>query len=181
MGTVHANRVTGIIGRLTNDQIGMSRQVLTAPEMLSLLVYQALVPKVCPHCALGVKEVLAGDSSWDEAKEIVRLLNERFKVDVEKLRFRRPNGCAQCRHRGTSGLTVVAEMLEPDQDWLRLTRDGKDYEAIDLWQSLSDKRFDSPAMLGKTVFEHCLYKALQGMVDPRRCEEFGSFNRFAIR
>lgn len=181
MGTVHTNRVTGIVGRLTNDKIGMSRQVLTAPEMLSLLVYQALVPKVCPHCALGVREVLAEDSSWDEAKDIVRLLNERFKVDVEKLRFKRPNGCSQCRYRGTRGLTVVAEMLEPDQDWLRLTRDGKDYEAIDLWLSLSDKRFDSPAMLGKTVFEHCLYKALQGMVDPRRCTEFGSFSRFVIR
>lgn len=181
MGTVHAHLVSGIIPRLTNDQIGMSRQVLTAPNMLSLLVYQALVPKNCPHCALGFRAVLDGDSSWYDAKRIIKMLGERFKVDVEKLRFRRPNGCDQCRHRGTNGLTVVAEMLEPDHDWLRLTRDGKDYEAIDHWRSLSDRRFDSSAMAGKTVFEHCLYKALQGMVDPRRCQAFDTFERFAIR
>ncbi|MFX8031949.1 ATPase, T2SS/T4P/T4SS family, partial [Acinetobacter baumannii] len=62
MGTVHAHLVSGIIPRLTNDQIGMSRQVLTAPNMLSLLVYQALGPKNCPHCSLGFREVLDGDS-----------------------------------------------------------------------------------------------------------------------
>ena len=52
MGTVHAHLISNIIPRLTNDQIGVSRQALTGPNILNLLVYQALVPKLCRCCAL---------------------------------------------------------------------------------------------------------------------------------
>ena len=33
---------------------------------------------------------------------------------------------------------------------------------------------------GLTVFEHALYKALQGEIDVRNCEEFDGFERFEI-
>ena len=40
--------------------------------------------------------------------------------------------------------------------------------------------FLSPDMTGKTVFEHTLWKALQGEIDVRNCEEFDSFSRFEL-
>ena len=42
------------------------------------------------------------------------------------------------------------------------------------------RAFDSADMTGKTVFEHALYKALQGEIDVRNCEEFDGFERFEI-
>src|SRR6202012_5097579 len=58
MGTVHAHLISNIIPRLTNDQIGVSRQALTGPNILNLLVYQALVPKLCGSSALPAGMVL---------------------------------------------------------------------------------------------------------------------------
>ena len=38
----------------------------------------------------------------------------------------------------------------------------------------------TPDMNGKTVFEHALYKSYIGLIDPRNCERFDSFERFEI-
>jgi len=55
LGTVHAHLLSGIVPRLSNREIGMSRDVITGPNMLTLAVYQALVPKLCPQCALSTE------------------------------------------------------------------------------------------------------------------------------
>ena len=49
------------------------------------------------------------------------------------------------------------------------------------FRSQSDGLHDSSNMNGKTVFEHTLFKAVQGLVDPRQCERFDSFLRFDVR
>lgn len=179
-GTVHAHLISSIIPRLTNDEIGMSRQSLTNPNMLTLLCYQALVPILCPHCKLPAGRLPKTDREYAHAVFVISMLGSRFKLDINRFFLRNPEGCSHCQGRGTVGLTVVAEMLMPDRQWLQLTRDGKDYEAVQHYRSLSDKDFCSPNMTGKTVFEHALYKALQGEIDPRQCERFDSFRRFEI-
>lgn len=185
-GTVHAHLLSGIIPRVTNQEIGMSREVLTNPNMLSLLVYQALVPKLCPSCRLTPKaaiEFAVKTGNLKEAehiKSILKSVQGRFRHDGDYLRWRNPEGCAKCRQRGTYGLSVVAEMLIPDKEWLRLIREGKDAEAVSYYRSFSDGQFNSSNMNGKTVFEHTLYKALNQMVDPRQCERFDLFDRFEV-
>jgi type II secretory ATPase GspE/PulE/Tfp pilus assembly ATPase PilB-like protein len=199
LGTVHAHLMSGIIPRLTNEEIGMNRDVLTHPNILSALAYQALVPKLCPHCSLRFEDAVrqaadkcqdifeVGDhvlvSAQDEAeqiREVVQALDERFKVPTSGLRFRNYGGCGHCNSRGTRGVTVVAEMMTPDRRWLELTRSGSDYEAMMYYREMSDGRFDSPDMTGKTVLEHTLYKALDGAVDPRNCQRFESLKRFEV-
>jgi type II secretory ATPase GspE/PulE/Tfp pilus assembly ATPase PilB-like protein len=177
MGTVHAHLISNIIPRLTNDQIGISRQALTGPNIINLLVYQALVPKLCRACALPTPEALRVDA---DAREIEEVLRRRFRVPTATLRWTRPGGCAACDGRGTRGKTIVAEMLQPDRTWLRHVRNNDDDAALQHYRSSSDCRFDSPDMTGKTVFEHALYKALQGEIDVRNCEEFDGFERFEI-
>jgi general secretion pathway protein E len=200
LGTVHAHLISGIIPRLTNEEIGMSRDVLTHPNMLSALCYQALVPKLCPHCRLTYAQVLqqlrdsgsfvvdskpltSAGSALEELDLIIQVhqaIDERFKVSTEGLRFRNHAGCERCNHRGTSGVTVVAEMIIPDRRWLELTRGGHDYEAMMYYRQMSDGQFDSPDMTGKTVLEHTLFKALNGIVDPRNCQRFDSLKRFDL-
>ena len=177
MGTVHAHLISNIIPRLTNDQIGVSRQALTGPNILNLLVYQALVPKLCRCCALPTAQALRVDP---DAREIEEVLRRRFGLATARLRWARPEGCAACQGRGTHGKTIVAEMLQPDRVWLRHVRNNDDDAALQHFRSVSDRQFDSPDMTGKTVFEHALYKALQGEIDVRNCEEFDGFERFEI-
>lgn len=182
-GTVHAHLLSGILPRLTNDEVGMSREVLTNPNMLSLLAYQALAPVLCPHCAIGKHEAISAASTQAEVDHIQSLCDDvdgRFGLDSGRLRFKRIGGCAECNGRGTKGLTVVAEMMIPDRTWLSLSREGKDYEAVMHYRSFSDRNFLSSDMTGKTVFEHALFKAMNQQLDPRQCERFDSFSRFEI-
>jgi general secretion pathway protein E len=200
LGTVHAHLISGIIPRLTNEEIGMSRDVLTHPNMLSALCYQALVPKLCPHCSLTFEEAVrqsreagafvvdgkpltSAGNAFEELDLIVQVrqaIDERFKVSTSGLRFRNHAGCVRCNQRGTKGVTVVAEMMIPDRRWLELTRAGRDYEAMMYYRQMSDGKFDSPDMTGKTVLEHTLFKALDGTVDARNCQRFDSLKRFDL-
>lgn len=191
LGTVHAHLIPGIIPRLSNEEVGMSRDVLTNPNMLSLLAYQALVPKLCKECNLtgaeAIEEAKERDAKHpgvsnesDHLKDILGAVDMRFELDSGLLRFRNVSGCVKCSHRGTKGVTVVAEMVMPDRRWLDFTRDGKDYEAMVHYRQQSDKKFDTENMNGKTVFEHTILKSIKGMVDPRQCERFDSFKRFDL-
>jgi len=177
MGTVHAHLISNIIPRLTNDQIGVSRQALTGPNILNLLVYQALVPKLCRCCALPTSIAIRADP---DAREIDEVLRRRFALATANLRWTRPGGCPACQGRGSSGKTIVAEMLQPDRVWLRHVRNNDDDAALQHFRASGNRRFASPDMTGKTVFEHALYKALQGEIDVRNCEEFDGFERFEI-
>jgi type II secretory ATPase GspE/PulE/Tfp pilus assembly ATPase PilB-like protein len=177
MGTVHAHLISNIIPRLTNDQIGVSRQALTGPNILNLLVYQALVPRLCRCCALPTSIAIRLDP---DAREIEEVLRRRFGLATARLRWTRPEGCAACQGRGTHGKTIVAEMLQPDRLWLRHVRNNDDDAALQHFRSFGNRQFDSADMTGKTVFEHALYKALQGEIDVRNCEEFDGFERFEI-
>ena len=177
MGTVHAHLISNIIPRLTNDQIGVSRQALTGPNILNLLVYQALVPRLCRCCALPTPMAMRVDP---DAREIEDVLRRRFGLATSRLKWIRPEGCPACKGRGTHGKTIVAEMLQPDRPWLRHVRNNDDDSALQHFRSASNRQFDSPDMTGKTVFEHALYKALQGEIDVRNCEEFDGFERFEI-
>jgi general secretion pathway protein E len=191
LGTVHAHLIPGIVPRLTNEEIGMSRDVLTNPNMLTLLAYQALIPKLCSHCKQAPTEALAAAEERDAAskgvmnaaghiQDVVQALEQRFNLPPNAFRFRNQGGCSHCNQRGTKGVTVVAEMLIPDRQWLEFTREGKDYEAMVHYRQQADRRFDTPDMTGKTIFHHTLYKALSGGVDPRQCERFDSFKRFEL-
>lgn len=181
--TVHAHLLSGIIARLTNVEIGMNRDVLTHPNMLTLLAYQALVPLLCPHCSLRADTAVEHPALMADARHIRRVLDtleQRFQLARDRFRFRNPLGCPHCSQRGTRGQTVVAEMLCPDRTWLDLIQQHRDHEAVQYFRSHSDRQPASANQTGKTVFEHTLYKAAQGWVDPRQCERFDSFHRFQV-
>ncbi|MES2887753.1 MAG: ATPase, T2SS/T4P/T4SS family [Pseudomonadota bacterium] len=177
MGTLHAHLISNIVPRLTNDQIGLSRQALTGPNILNLLVYQALVPMLCPACADATDVAVRRDT---EVAEIEQLLRHKFKLPTQRLRWEHVGGCRACNGRGTSGKTVVAEMFQPDRRWLSAVRDNDDHGAVLHYRSFSDGDFASDDMTGKTVFEHAMWKALQGQIDVRRCEEFEAFRRYEV-
>ncbi|VTU46181.1 Type II traffic warden ATPase (plasmid) [Variovorax sp. SRS16] len=176
LGTVHAHLLSGIVPRLVNPEIGFSRQILTAPNIATLFAYQALVAKLCPACCMGTTEASQHDLSVATIAGHMKTLG----IDAAPMRWKRIGGCTECRQRGTVGLTVAAEMLMPDEEWLRPIREGRDTDAVEVYRSRSNGRFDDPDMTGKTVFEHTLYKALAGQVDARQCSRFDTWHRFML-
>lgn len=185
LGTLHTGSIMGIMGRLTDDKIGLSRGELTSGKILGLLTYQALVAKLCPHCALEEKEALRRlDLIGDRRAHsylgfVVKTMREQLRLDVTGLRFRNYDGCSMCRDRGTKGQTILAEMMIPDEEWLDLSAVGKDRGAWRNYQErYSDGDLTSGDMTGKSVFEHAIYKGLQGEIDATGIERFDLFENY---
>ncbi len=177
MATVHAHLLENMVPRLTDKEIGLDRQSLCGHKVIQLLLYQSLVPLLCTKCALPA-DVASGRDP--EVADLLPLLRKKFGVSTDALRFKRERGCQHCLGLGTRGRTLVAEMLQPDRAWLRHVRAGDDDAAMRYYRSHSDRDLHSADMTGKTIFEHTLWKALQGWVDPRACHEFDSFEQFEV-
>ncbi len=172
LATSHAPGVMDAFVRLASSEIGFSMETLTRPRFWSLVVAQSLVPKLC-SCSR--------DQRADETiPHITAFIRERFQIDTSNMRTKKEGGCSLCGGRGTKGLTVVAEMYQPTRNFLQAMRGNDDYGAERIWRSESDKRFDSPNMRGKTMFEHALYKAYTGLIDPRQVETFELFDQYEI-
>lgn len=160
LSTVHAASAFGIIPRLSDDEVGMPIHALAAPDFLTALVYQKLVPVLCPACSQPAASCL--DESY------LRTIAE-LGIDVAAVRVEGA-GCPECRHLGSMGQTVVAEVCEVTEEMLPLIREGRFWEAEKRWRALSSGRLDDPTMLGKTAMEHALYKMSLGLLDPRDVE-----------
>jgi type II secretory ATPase GspE/PulE/Tfp pilus assembly ATPase PilB-like protein len=53
LSTVHASSALGVINRLEN--LGVGRDILGSPDFLAGLIYQKLLPKLCPHCSIPLE------------------------------------------------------------------------------------------------------------------------------
>lgn len=160
LSTVHASSAFGIVPRLISDEIGMPLAAVAAPNFLTAMVYQKLVPVLCAHCKRPAAEVL--DIGY---LDVIR----RLGIDVAKVCVE-GDGCDRCRGRGTAGQTVVAEVCEATGEMLALLREARFWEAEQLWRSADNGDLSDPNMAGKTAMEHALYKMACGWIDPRDVE-----------
>lgn len=175
--TVHAPSAAGIPERLASEFIGVPRDFLATPGILKMLIFQALLPVLCEHCALPIApERLAAsgaadisywsywldciESIWSGARRTLRLRNER--------------GCAHCLRAqlpelaGYAGRTVAAECLEPAllPEFLASVRE----------------RCMPPLRPGSGAMAHAMQKALTGAIDPRDIEvRFVAFETLAMQ
>jgi len=194
--TTHAPRVLTIPDRLASPSIGVHRDILMIPGTLKLLVYQALLPKLC-SCARPFTSLFDRDShSQEECEQAVEkwkrygdLLTKLYGIDPAHLRVRNTDGCPACRLAGDpntfgyQGRTVVAEMVEPglDQQILRYMAPGKSIELMNYFESTRTAAYTDPDMTGKSAMECAVYKASVGMLDPRDIEpRFKAFSTVAI-
>jgi len=177
--TTHTGSALMIPERLASDFIGISRDFLATPGVLKLLVYQTLVPRLCPHCALPFDALgrdPAARAGWSRWAQAVR---RAFDLDMAGLRVRNPRGCPACSRAGHAGVhsplagfqgrTVVAEMFAPAQDD-RLLDCIRRRDNPGLMRHLATVP-RSPAwdadMTGKPVHLCAAYKAVQGELDAR--------------
>lgn len=175
--TVHAGSAMLIPERLASDFIGVPRDFLATPGILKLLVYQALLPRLCDACALPFDTLFQGPerAHW---QRYAALLSQLYGADPARLRRCNPEGCVHCRNaqwpgaNGLAGRTVVAEMIEPGLDDAVL-RAVRNCDSVSLRRHLSRQRrtpYDAADMHGKSAMECAVYKVLHGQIDPRAVE-----------
>jgi len=195
--TTHAGGAALIPDRLASDFIGVSRRLLATPGILKLLVYQTLLPALCRHCALPLAVLFEREGAAagagpgpDHWRRYADRLHTLYALDVPALRVRNPHGCPACRQsslvelHGYAGRTVAAEMIDPsiDDGFLRLVRDADTLGLRDYFRFQRRDAFDHADMTGKTAMECAIYKASQGLVDPRDIEpRFVSFETVELR
>lgn len=189
--TVHAISALSIAERLASRQIGVPLELLSMPNVLKLVGYQALLPTLC-QCALPITELYKGsvnamgqEVSGDDWRKYVQYIETSYEVSVtERVLVRNSQGCPKCKGKelpelyGYKGRTVAAELFELGQyrDALIAVRNRDVLTLTDFYESLRVTGFDDPDMTGKTAMDAAVYKMLQGTLDPRDIEpRFQSF------
>lgn len=157
VSTLHADSAVGCYDRLAG--MGVPWQELSGAGLIAGLVYQVLVPSLCPHCRVPM--AASGDA------EIVARL-ARAGIALDGLYERSPNGCPACEGRGIAGRTVCAEILRPTQAMMADVARGDTVAVYRHWRQTRGGREDCTA--GKTAFEHALLKMRAGVLAPRDVE-----------
>ncbi|MYN11918.1 general secretion pathway protein [Pusillimonas sp. TS35] len=128
--TVHAPSAALIPARLASDFIAIPKSFLATPGVLKLLVYQALLPALCPHCSLPVQSLTINGGAhpgggWRDGAQWRAWLNVLAGLYGERVhitRIRNAEGCDRCRAGnlpelyGYNGRTLAAEVMEPCLD-----------------------------------------------------------------
>lgn len=163
--TVHAPSAAFIPERLASDFIGVSRDFLAMPGTLKLLIWQALLPRLC-DCSLPFMDAAASNQ---EAIRKLKQLEALFPGPAEGLRRRNFAGCSRCRKQGLAelsgydGRSVAAEMIDP-----RLL--------AGLLEWVRDRGRGPVPAPDRTAMDTAMVKAYSGIFDPHDIEQrFHSF------
>jgi type II secretory ATPase GspE/PulE/Tfp pilus assembly ATPase PilB-like protein len=188
--TTHAGSAAMIPERLASDFICVSRDFLATPGVLKLLVYQALLPKLCARCAVPWstchgKWHAPGGAGAARYAAWARILPTRHGLDPAGLRIRNPAGCSACDQpelpqlRGFSGRTVVAEMIEPAADHVVLEC-IRNHDNLRLVRHLRGQRtaaLKDASMRHWGAMDCAVAKAVAGLIDP--CDVEARFGALA--
>ncbi|MCC6441249.1 MAG: Flp pilus assembly complex ATPase component TadA, partial [Rhodanobacteraceae bacterium] len=154
--TVHGGSPFDALDRLVKK--GFDRSVLFAEGNLSGVIYQCLLPVLCPDCSIPFSHARLG------IPEGLRMrLRTSYSGDQEALRFR-GNGCETCKHEGIIGRTVCASFLVPDRHLRSLLLNNDRFAAEAYW--IENEWSGKFASNGRTVLDQALEKMGQGLVSP---------------
>lgn len=177
--TTHAGSAAMIPERLASDAIGVSREFLASPGILKLLIYQTLLPRLCPGCALPVDSLWSGVharhvQAWDWRGWVLGM-QDAFDLHAESLRVRNEAGCPACRRdhmpelNGTAGRSVAAEMIEPDRvpGFLDQVRQRDNHALKQQFQPATRSAWRDAGTRGARALDCALYRTSLGEIDPR--------------
>ncbi len=161
--TVHASTALGIVGRLTG--LGINTSLLCAPDVLKGLMYQSLVPKLCPDCKIS-SDLWArkGRGSDHRRKDSVRratIAVEACGLDASDICYRGDEDCERCGGSGVVGRTVMAEIVLPDDEMIFKLSKGDYHSARRHW--LND-------LNGRPVIRQGARLIAKGLVSPTDVE-----------
>lgn len=131
LSTVHAPSAVGIIPRL--ESLGISRDVLSASDFISGLIYQKLLPKLCNGCALPHKNPDGSINSIVSEEDVIISMNICSRDDLDKVRGHDFN-VSIARKLQDIGILTEVEVCAVDAEY---SRKLKDFNATGFIQRLS--------------------------------------------
>ena len=186
--TLHADSAIGAFMRLAGGRLQLPMDEVASQKFVNAVANQKLIPLLCPHCKVPARDVLTAAQ--------VSTLEQKFGLGTADMACRDDAGCAHCRldglftragkvAAGAKGQTLAMEIFRPSEQFLDhvAKRDWRGAEKV--WRSTRTAGFDSDDMTGKTIYEHALYKAWKGLIDPRfinsAMQPFEEYKVFADR
>ena len=162
--TLHTNNGLGIVRRmvtlLNKGDFANPLEYLCDHNVLAGMIYQRLLPVLCPNCKVPFSEALAHPALSPSGPTLFRM--ERVLSGVlDNSVFVRGQGCPNCQSMGVVGQTVAAEVIVPDAHLLSLLRKDKFLEASRYWRE---------DLCGKTYVERAWELIRAGQVDPYLAE-----------
>lgn len=154
---IQADSALGALNRLLD--FGISKDVLAESEFLLSVIYQRLVPVLCPHCSVPV---IGNLTAMDGRRHgLSSRIVTVFDGELDGVRYR-GLGCPFCKGHGAVRRTVVAETIQMDKETRKLIRAGnfgklEDHMHASGWQPLR---------------AHVLDKVKTGQVCPADAEVF---------
>ncbi|NIE81912.1 MULTISPECIES: ATPase, T2SS/T4P/T4SS family [unclassified Burkholderia] len=172
--TLHGSGIIGAVMRLVGGRLKLPMDEVASGSFLNAVGNQKLIPKLCPHCKRPARDVLSPTQ--------ITTLEGKFGLDTSTMACRDEDGCEHCRRpglftragkvaAGIKGQTLAMELYRPTPEFLACVakRDWRGAELV--WRTSRATDFANADMTGKTVYEHALYKASQGLIDPRFIDE----------
>ncbi|MBI1891894.1 MAG: Flp pilus assembly complex ATPase component TadA [Burkholderiales bacterium] len=160
LATLHTYSALGAYIRLR--EIGVPWEVLTMPGFVAGVVYQRLVPLICPECSIP----LVGGGAARIPRETLFRVQQVSDLTSDNVRVK-GDGCPHCSHTGYSGRTVCAEFVLPDRILLRHLTENNFLEAERYWRKSGVGAIDG----GVTALAHGIHKMRHGLVSPMDIED----------
>jgi hypothetical protein len=172
--TLHGDNIIGAVMRLVGGRLNLPMDEVASGKFLNAVGNQKLIPKLCPHCKRPARDVLSPRQ--------LATLETKFGLDTSNMACRDEEGCQHCRRpglftragkvaAGIRGQTLAMELYQPTPEFLdrMVERDWRGAERV--FRTSRKSEFGDADMTGKTVYEHALYKAACGLIDPRFIDE----------
>ncbi|OLL27750.1 secretion system protein E [Burkholderia sp. SRS-W-2-2016] len=168
--TLHADSLIGVFMRLAGGRLQLPMDEVSSEKFVNAAGNQKLIPRLCPHCKIPAQDAMPVSQ--------LELLRSKFGLDTSQMACRNEDGCERCRLKGlftragkvaggTKGQTLAMELYRPTPEFLSrvAVRDWQGAEKM--WRAERASGFGDANMTGKTIYEHALYKASIGVIDPR--------------
>lgn len=137
------------------DGVRLQRRVFCDHQIVRGVIAQRLLPKLCPHCSLLLRDVpdalpadiIAALETWG---------------DIDKVRVK-GKGCDHCGQDGSTARFAVAEIVTLDATIMR--------DFIESGSEVARNNYRMRPDADPSMLEAAIMHALAGMVDPRAVEE----------
>jgi len=149
--TLHANSALAIIDRLL--ALGVPIESLTDHAIITGLICQRLVKKLCTSCRIPITEVI-GRYTEGQLKRLGQV------TDISKV-YVKGEGCDCCRKTGWIGRTAVVETIITDANLMKHIRERDRIAALRYWKEEQG---------GKTMLRQAITLVQRGEIDPFAAE-----------
>jgi type II secretory ATPase GspE/PulE/Tfp pilus assembly ATPase PilB-like protein len=168
--SLHAGDIIAAVMRMAGGRLQLPIDELASEGFINAVSNQKLIPTLCERCKLPAEDVMP--------KTDLELLRTKFGLDTSAMACRNYDGCEHCRLKGlftrngkvaggTKRPSLAAELYRPTPEFLERVAERDWAGARAVWRGARRTGFDNADMTGKTLYEHALFKASRGLIDPQ--------------